>query len=58
MMRKIVFNLSLSMGINLVAVILAAFGFLGPVVGALVHNGGSFVVIANSALLLGYKVYE
>ncbi|MBQ2038020.1 MAG: cation-translocating P-type ATPase [Thermoguttaceae bacterium] len=55
MMRKIVFNLSLSMAINLVAVIFAALGMLGPVVGALVHNGGSFFVIANSALLLGYQ---
>ena len=58
MMRKIVFNLSISMVINLVAVIFAALGLLGPVVGALVHNCGSFLVIANSALLLGYQAYK
>ncbi len=58
MMRAIVFNLSLAMGINLVAVVLASFGYLGPVVGALVHNAGSFIVISNSALLLFYKKKE
>lgn len=35
--------------------LLAITGVLGPVVGALVHNAGSVLVIINSALLLGYK---
>ena len=30
-------------------------GILNPVVGALVHNAGSVVVILNSALLLSWK---
>ena len=30
-------------------------GLLGPVIGALVHNAGSVVVILNSALLLKWK---
>ena len=30
-------------------------GLLGPVVGALVHNAGSVLVIVNSALLLRWK---
>ena len=55
MMRKIKFNLTLSMTINFVAVILAAAGTLNPVAGALVHNAGSFLVIANSALLLTWR---
>ena len=37
------------------AIILAVTGFLGPVVGALVHNAGSVAVIINSALLLKWK---
>lgn len=50
--RTILFNLGLSMGVNFAAVGLAAAGLLGTVAGALVHNGGSFLVIANSARLL------
>jgi len=50
--RTILFNLGLSMAINFAAVGLAAAGLLGTVAGALVHNGGSFLVIANSARLL------
>ena len=30
-------------------------GILNPVVGALVHNAGSVIVIVNSALLLKWK---
>ncbi len=55
MMKTIRFNIAFSMGLNFLAVILAINGTLGPVVGALVHNGGSFLVIANSALLLAWK---
>ena len=42
-------------GINFLAIVLATTGVLGPVVGALVHNAGSVLVIINSALLLGWK---
>lgn len=55
MMKTIRFNIAFSMGLNFLAVILAINGTLGPVVGALVHNGGSFLVILNSALLLAWK---
>jgi heavy metal translocating P-type ATPase len=52
MMTTIKINLSFSMGLNFVAIILAITGILNPVVGALVHNAGSVLVITNSALLL------
>lgn len=55
MMKTIKINLTFSMGLNFVAVILAMTGMLGPVVGALVHNAGSVLVIMNSALLLKYN---
>lgn len=55
MMTTIKLNLIFSMTLNFIAVFLAITGFLGPVVGALVHNAGSVLVIANSALLLGWK---
>ena len=52
MMITIKCNLSFSMGLNFLAIVLAITGILNPVVGALVHNAGSIVVIINSALLL------
>ena len=55
MMKAIKINLTFSMGLNFIAVILAMTGVLGPVVGALVHNLGSILVIMNSALLLKYN---
>ena len=55
MLRKIKFNLSFSMALNFVAIVLAMTGILNPVVGALVHNAGSVFVIINSAFLLSYK---
>lgn len=55
MMRTIKLNLIFSMGLNFLAIALAVTGILGPVVGALVHNAGSVVVIINSALLLRWK---
>lgn len=55
MMITIKCNLSFSMGLNFLAIILAVTGILNPVVGALVHNAGSVLVIINSALLLKWK---
>ena len=55
MMVTIKCNLAFSMALNFVAIILAITGILNPVVGALVHNAGSVLVIVNSALLLGWK---
>lgn len=55
MMTTIKCNLTFSMALNLIAIILAATGILNPVVGALVHNAGSVAVIVNSAFLLNWK---
>ena len=52
MMTTIKINLSFSLLLNFLAIILAMIGTLSPVWGALVHNGGSLLVVANSALLL------
>ena len=55
MMITIKINLIFSMGLNFLAITLAITGLLGPVVGALVHNAGSVLVIINSALLLKWQ---
>ena len=55
MMRTIKCNLTFSMTLNFIAIVLAMTGILNPVVGALVHNAGSVLVIINSALLLKWK---
>jgi cation transport ATPase len=54
-MTTIKLNLTFSMSLNFLAIILAVTGILNPVVGALVHNAGSVLVIINSALLLNWK---
>ncbi len=58
MMITIKCNLSFSMGLNFLAIVLAITGILNPVVGALVHNAGSVVVIINSALSLRKTVLK
>ncbi len=55
MMTTIKLNMTFSMTLNFVAIVLAMTGILNPVVGALVHNAGSVLVISNSALLLKWK---
>ena len=55
MMTTIKINMSFSMGLNFIAIILAIIGTLDPVIGALVHNAGSVLVITNSALLLKWR---
>lgn len=55
MMRTIKLNLTFSMALNFAAIVLAMTGLLGPVVGALVHNAGSVLVIINSAFLLRWR---
>lgn len=55
MMSVIKLNLIFSMGLNFLSIALAVTGLLGPVVGALVHNAGSVLVIGNSTFLLGWK---
>lgn len=55
MMRTIKSNLAFSMTLNFIAIALAIIGILNPVVGALVHNAGSVLVIVNSSLLLKWR---
>ena len=49
MMRTIKSNLAFSMTLNFIAIALAITGILNPVVGALVHNAGSVLVIVSAA---------
>ena len=56
MMTTIKVNMTFSMALNFLAITLAITGKLNPVVGALVHNAGSVLVITNSALLLKWKL--
>ena len=55
MMTTVKLNIIFSMTLNFIAIALAIIGTLNPVVGALVHNAGSVLVIANSALLLKWE---
>ena len=55
MMFAIRCNLTFSMTLNFIAIVLAITGILNPVAGALVHNSGSVFVIINSALLLKWR---
>ncbi len=55
MMTTITINLTISMTLNIVAVILAVIGILNPVIGALVHNAGSVIVIIHSAFLMRFR---
>ena len=55
MVTTIKLNLTFSMTLNFAAIALAITGILDPVIGALVHNAGSVLVIVNSALLLKWR---
>ena len=55
MMTTIKLNMTFSMTLNFIAIALAIIGKLNPVVGALVHNAGSVLVIINSAFLLNWR---
>ena len=55
MMTTIKLNMTFSMTLNFIAIVLAMTGTLNPVIGALVHNAGSVLVITNSALLLKWR---
>lgn len=48
-------SLFISIMINGIALILASTGDIGPIVGAIVHNIGSVVVVGNSSRLIGYR---
>ncbi len=55
MMVTIKLNMTFSMTLNFIAIALAILGILNPILGALVHNAGSVLVIINSALLLKWQ---
>ena len=48
-------NITLSLVISFVAIILSMFGYIDAVIGALIHNGSSTLVCIHSALLLLYR---
>jgi len=50
--RTIWQNIVVANLINFVAIMMAAFGLLGPVAAAIVHNVGAILVVLNSARLL------
>ena len=50
-------GITFSIVLNSVAMILAVFGLMGPIAGALVHNIGSVIVIIMAALLLRYECW-
>ena len=49
---RIKLNIAFGMSWNAMAVCLAFFGLVGPVIGAIVHNVGSVAVVVSSFLLL------
>ena len=55
MTRTIKLNITFSLTLNFIVIVLAITGTLNPVVGALIHNAGSVLVITNSALLLKWR---
>ena len=54
-LRTVRFNIALSLAINFGAIWLAALGMIDPIVGALIHNLGSILVVMSSATLIKYK---
>ena len=53
--KTIKFSITLSVAINFIAIILSILGVLTPTTGALVHNGGSVLVVLIAVLLYDRK---
>ena len=49
------FNIVFAVIFNALALMLSGLGFLSPMMGALVHNFGSVLVVLNSARLVAFK---
>jgi P-type E1-E2 ATPase len=49
--RTIYVNLFFGLALNVAALALASIGILSPMIGALVHNAGSVLIVGNSARL-------
>jgi Cd2+/Zn2+-exporting ATPase len=54
-LRVIKANVIFSMLVNVIALSLGAFGLIGPVLGALIHEGSSIPVLINAARLVNFK---
>lgn len=54
-LHTIKINIALSLIINFVAIVLAISGIIDPIIGALIHNLGSILVVGISATLIKYK---
>lgn len=52
MMRTIKWNIAFGLVFNIVAVVASGAGFLTPIMGAVVHNAGSVLVVLSSASLI------
>ena len=50
-------GITFSIVLNSIAMVMAVFGLMGPITGALVHNIGSVIVIIMAALLLRYECW-
>lgn len=48
-------SFTISIIINVIALVLASYGGIGPVAGAFIHNIGSVIVVGNSSRLIGYQ---
>jgi cation transport ATPase len=53
--RTIYANLLIGVALNVAALVLASLGILSPMLGALVHNAGSVVIVSNSARLAAFR---
>jgi Cd2+/Zn2+-exporting ATPase len=49
--KTITMNVVLALGINVLMIVLAAYGFLSPALGAVFHQAGMVAVVLNSARL-------
>ncbi len=60
--RKTIVNIkqsfAISLVINVLALVLASTGGIGPVAGAFIHNIGSVIVVGNSSRLIGYSLFK
>lgn len=54
--RTITFNITISMIINFMAIILSVYGILTPVTGALWHNASSLFVVLNASMLYNKRI--
>ena len=55
-LKVININIAFSLSLNIIAMIMAMFGLLDPIAGALVHNIGSVIVIIYSSTLMKFKL--